>query len=251
MSTPSDDTLPQPSPGQRTDLTGALTPLQERFVQEYLTDLNASRAAIAAGYSPVGAPRYSHDLLKIPHIQAAIEAGKRKLARKLNLRAERWLQELMHLAYSDIGDIFDFSGDAVRLKPAHEIPKEARVAIKSMRTKRYTTRDGAEVEETTVTLWDKPKALRDLGEHLGELVNTLLVGADPDNPLPANLRQRAIADERTAELLCELAERLAEAEQPGQPDRRAAGAGSARLLCAPGQRGALGTDAAPGPPQPQ
>ena len=49
-----------------------LTPKQHRFVTEYLVDLNASQAALRAGYSPRTAPQQGSRLLKNVEVQAAI-----------------------------------------------------------------------------------------------------------------------------------------------------------------------------------
>ena len=53
-----------------------MTPKQEAFVREYLIDLNATQAAIRAGYSERTAGSQSFDLLQKPEIQAAIAAGR-------------------------------------------------------------------------------------------------------------------------------------------------------------------------------
>lgn len=58
---------------------GALvTPKQERFVAEYLIDLNGTQAAIRAGYSPVRADVTASELLKRPDVAAAVDVGNRK-----------------------------------------------------------------------------------------------------------------------------------------------------------------------------
>lgn len=54
----------------------ALTPKQQRFVEEYLIDLNATQAAIRAGYSPKGGTVRGAELLANRNVSAAIEAAK-------------------------------------------------------------------------------------------------------------------------------------------------------------------------------
>lgn len=51
----------------------ALNDKQRRFVDEYLVDLNATQAAIRAGYSPKTAGSQAFDLLKKPEIHEYIE----------------------------------------------------------------------------------------------------------------------------------------------------------------------------------
>ena len=59
-----------------------LTPKQARFVAEYLNDLNATQAAIRAGYSKRSACSQAFDLLRKPEIAAAVQARREKLAEK-------------------------------------------------------------------------------------------------------------------------------------------------------------------------
>ena len=69
----------------------ALTPKQERFVQEYLIDLNATQAAIRAGYSVKTAYSQGERLLRNAEIKAAIE----KARLKLSIRAERTVLDVL------------------------------------------------------------------------------------------------------------------------------------------------------------
>lgn len=68
-------------------MAGALipTPRQARFVEEFLTDLNATQAAIRAGYSPNGAAVTGSRLLRNPKIAVAIAAQQRAIAERNDL----------------------------------------------------------------------------------------------------------------------------------------------------------------------
>jgi phage terminase small subunit len=65
-----------------------LSPKQRAFVDEYLIDLNATQAAIRAGYSPKRADAMGYENLRKPEIQAAVSAAKAKRAERLELTAE-------------------------------------------------------------------------------------------------------------------------------------------------------------------
>lgn len=65
-----------------------LTPKQERFCEEFLTDLNATQAAYRAGYSEDTAGSQGHDLLKKPEIQTKIAELRAKLSAKTELTQE-------------------------------------------------------------------------------------------------------------------------------------------------------------------
>lgn len=72
----------------------ALTPKQKRFVAEYLIDLNATQAAIRAGYSAATAEQGGAQLLRNIKVSAAVEEGIAKRADKLGLTAEKVLQDI-------------------------------------------------------------------------------------------------------------------------------------------------------------
>lgn len=106
---------PKPLPKFR-----APTGKQALFVQEYLVDLNASQAALRAGYSPRNAAKYAHDLMQLPHIQAAIAAAMEARTERTKVDADWVLRRLVDEADADLADILDDNG-AVR--PIKDWPK--------------------------------------------------------------------------------------------------------------------------------
>ena len=144
---------------------------QQRFVEEYIHDLNATAAAERAGYKQphVQGPR----LLGNVRVAAAIAAAQQARSQATGITAERILKELECLANSDLGDILDFSGDKPKLKPANQIPERARRAIASVKIKRQiegTGDDAREVEVIEFKLWDKPGSITKAMQHLGMLI---------------------------------------------------------------------------------
>src|SRR5688572_27404276 len=103
-----------------------LTPKQQRFVAEYLIDLNATQAAIRAGYSPKTANRTASDLLTKPDIQALISQRKEKQLEKADVTAVRIIEELRRLALCDTRGFFDEHGN---LKPIHQLTAEQGAAL--------------------------------------------------------------------------------------------------------------------------
>jgi phage terminase small subunit len=87
----------------------ALTPKQQRFVENYLLDLNATQAAIRAGYSERTAQEISAQLLAKPHIRDAIDAAKTKRSKKTEIRAERVLKEIADMAFYDPADLIEIA----------------------------------------------------------------------------------------------------------------------------------------------
>lgn len=147
-----------------------LTAKQKLFVAEYLIDCNATQAAIRAGYRPRSAEVHASRLLRNAKVAEALATGQAKLAVKTEVKAEKVIGELATLAFSDIGQILDFSADVPRLKEPATITEAARRAISAVKVKR--TLEGAgdnahEVEVTEFRLWSKTDALDKLARHLG------------------------------------------------------------------------------------
>lgn len=144
-----------------------LTPRQERFVAEYLTDLNATKAAIRAGYSKRSAYSQGHDLLKKPEVQEAISKATAKRATKLELTAERVLLEATRLAFADPAQAFTPEG---ALLPLPEIPEELRRAVSGLDVEALFEGRGESREQVgtlrKIRFWSKPDALELLAKHL-------------------------------------------------------------------------------------
>lgn len=92
-----------------------LNPKQEKFVLEYLKDLNATQAAIRAGYSKKTAGSQAFDLLKKPEIAQAIADKHGKTLNKLEVTAERIIQERARLAFFDPRKLFDDKGEPIHV----------------------------------------------------------------------------------------------------------------------------------------
>ncbi len=106
--------------------TPALTPKQRRFVEEYLLDMCAGKAAMRAGYSARTANQQGHLLLDHPGIMAAIDAAKIKRSEKVGVDAEWVLQRLVEECEADLADLYD---DNNNLKPIEVWPRGLRAAV--------------------------------------------------------------------------------------------------------------------------
>ena len=71
-----------------------LTARQARFIDEYLVDLNATQAAIRAGYSTKKANSWGCQLLSIPKLAEAIRARREQQAEKTGLTIEKLMQDI-------------------------------------------------------------------------------------------------------------------------------------------------------------
>ena len=75
-----------------------LTPKQQRFVEEYLIDLNATQASIRAGYSEKTAKEIGSENLTKPNIAKAIAEAQEKLSNKAQVTVEMVVQGLLNEA---------------------------------------------------------------------------------------------------------------------------------------------------------
>lgn len=148
----------------------ALTLRQQRFIAEYLVDLNATQAAIRAGYSAKTAEQQGYQLLQLPLVAEAVAKRQAERLASVDVTAERVLRELAAIGFSDIRAIFDEHG---QLRPVNELPDGVAPVIAAVEvTKQRTRTSGDETTEewvSKVKAWDKPKALEMLARHLGLL----------------------------------------------------------------------------------
>lgn len=135
-----------------------MTEKQERFIDEYIIDFNATRAAIAAGYSSKRANSQGVHLLSIPEIQAEVRRRKAEISAGLRISAERVLWEMAALGFSNIFDYVEVIDGELRLK---ELPPEKQGAVSSIKI----TKNGTEVK-----LHDKLKALEFLAKYTGLII---------------------------------------------------------------------------------
>ncbi|QOF94236.1 terminase small subunit [Novacetimonas hansenii] len=143
-----------------------LTPKQARFVEEYLVDLNATQAAIRAGYSKKTAVQIGHENLTKPDIQAAIAEAQLERSKRTEITQDRVLQELAKLGFSDIRNIF---GDDGELKSPADMDPAVSASVASIEViLRAVPGSPGEVEKVAkVKSWDKLGALTQIGRHLG------------------------------------------------------------------------------------
>ena len=139
-----------------------LTAKQERFVEEYLIDLNATQAAIRAGYSPLSARQVGTENLSKPSIRACIDKEMAERSKRTGINQDRVIRELARLAFVNANDVIDIE-EATLKSGATE---DDTAAIASVKVKTIPTKEGEGVERE-IRLTDKLKALELLGKHLG------------------------------------------------------------------------------------
>ena len=135
-----------------------LKPKQRRFVEEYLVDLNATQAAIRAGYSAKTAREIGAENLTKPIIQAALKEVLDGRMKSCEISGERVLREIARIALSDIRAAYNEEG---KLKRVVDFDDEFAPAVAGIEVS-Y----GKYGKKTSIKLWDKGAAHDKLGKYL-------------------------------------------------------------------------------------
>lgn len=147
---------------------GRLSPKQKRFVEEYLTDLNATQAAIRAGYSARSSKQHADVLLSKPHIAAAVAEAKAQRSQRTEVNQDYVLRRMVEIDQMDVLDIMD---DTMQLKPVSQWPRVWRQYLSGMDLAEIFEGRGEDRDMVGVLKkikWpDKTKNLELLGRHLG------------------------------------------------------------------------------------
>ena len=138
---------------------------QERFISEYLKDLNATQAYIRAGYSARTANICGPRLLSNVSIKTEIERLTTEKAAEAGVTVDKIVKEAALIAFSDLSEFLQNSED---IKDPSKWPEHVRRGLQSYK---ITKQSGGKTEttRTEVKLWDKVACLEFLGRYLGML----------------------------------------------------------------------------------
>ena len=176
-----------------------LTAKQQRFCDEYLIDLNATQAAIRAGYSEKTAQMQSSRLLSNVMVQKYLQKRKTERVERTEITQDMVLYELASIAFSNAADyaaiverdatiqcengavmpLYDQDGNPVKYRTVEpvltsELTEKQKRALSVIKK----GRDGFEVKP-----YDKIRALELLGKHLGMFTEKVEVTGDVNNPM--------------------------------------------------------------------
>lgn len=136
----------------------ALTPKQKRFVDEYLKDLNATQAAIRAGYAPASAHVQGPRALGYDSVKAEIERRQARRAKRTEVSQDRVIRELVRIAFADLRNVVEWGEGGVVAKDSSLISDDAAAAISEIAQTQHGLR---------IKTHNKMSALDLLGKHLG------------------------------------------------------------------------------------
>lgn len=138
-----------------------LTVKQRMFVEEYLIDLNATQAAIRAGYSAKTADQQGSRMLANVKVQQAIAERMAERSKRTGVNQDRVVLELSKIAFLKMTDVVDRNG-AIK----QDASEDDLACIESIKYKESDNEYGGSVERE-VKVASKLKALELLGKHLG------------------------------------------------------------------------------------
>jgi phage terminase small subunit len=152
-----------------------LTLQQRRFVDEYLVDLNASRAYRAAGYKAKGknVSIGAWFVLRSKKVQAAIKWEQEERRKRTHVTQDRVVMEIARLAFSDITQVMSWNAQGVDIFDSKTLPPHVTAAIASVSCKYNDF--GPQIE---IKMHTKSDMLNMLAQHLG------IVGAQKGGDKP-------------------------------------------------------------------
>lgn len=151
-----------------------MTDKQKRFCEEYLIDLNATQAAIRAGYSPKSASEIGRQLLEKTGVSREIQKLMAEQSRRTGVTADRVIRELAKIGFVNAADVIDDEDATVRPTASDDDT----ACIQSIKVKTMSS-DKGDIVEREVKLADKTKALELLGRHLGMWNDKITVTQEP------------------------------------------------------------------------
>lgn len=142
----------------------ALNDKQRRFVDEYLKDLNATQAAIRAGYSAKRADSIGYENLRKPEIADAVAERMRARSERTEITQDRVLKELARLAFFDARKMFHGDGSP---KAIHDLDDDTAAAIGGLDVVNIGNSEVGIGQVLKYKIADKGAALSHAMRHLG------------------------------------------------------------------------------------
>lgn len=158
-----------------------MTKKQERFVEEYLIDLNATQAAIRAGYSPETAYSIGGENLKKPEVRAAVDKAMAERSKRTGVTVDRVVRELAKIAFVNPADAIDMKTASVKENAAED--DLAAIAGVKVKYGKSGVKNKTNQLECEIKFYDKTRALELLGKHLGMFTDRTSVDMNVDGDL--------------------------------------------------------------------
>lgn len=154
-----------------------LTPKQKLFADEYLIDLNATRAYKAA-YKSIKKDETARTngsrMLTNANVSKYIKERMNERSKRTEITQDNVLKELATIAFAKVTDFVTIENGVVIVKDTKDIPKDLLPAIASIKE----GKNGIEV-----SFYNKDKSLELLGRHLGMFNDKIEISGTVNNPM--------------------------------------------------------------------
>lgn len=183
----------------------SLTPKQARFVEEFVVDLNATQAAIRAGYSAKTAADIGRQLLRKTPVARAISERQRAISERIGVTAERVVEELAKIGFANMSDYMKVGEDGDPYLDFSGLTRDQAAALSEVTVEDFKDgrgEDARDVRRIKFKLHDKRAALVDLGKHLGMFKEKVEVSGPDGGPIQteATFDLESLSDEELAAL---------------------------------------------------
>ncbi len=192
----------------------AFTPKQQQFIDAYVAEANATKAAIAAGYSANSARVQGSRLLADADISAEIERKRAQISKRVlgryEVTRERIVEELAKMGFSNMADYTAIQGEEVVLDFS-EVTRDQMAAVREITSEVYTEgrgEDARPVKRTKFSLYDRRAALMDLAKLEGHVVDRQQLSGPNGGPIPIAAAHVVSAGELNPETRAKLREAL-------------------------------------------
>ena len=185
-----------------------LTPKQQRFVEEYLIDLNGAGAMRRAGYTSKNPDVDAAGLLVKPSIIDAIQTARVKMSERCQIKADDVLRERAKLAFSNMMDYIVITPNGDAYVNLARLTREQAAAITELTSEVYLDgkgEDAREVKRTKIKLADKRASLADIAKQLGFDIEKKEISGPDGGPI--QVTDVALTDAERAERITALLHR--------------------------------------------
>jgi phage terminase small subunit len=174
------------------------------FARHFVLLLDASKAAVEAGYSENGAKQTGHKLLKRPEVQLEIAKLRARQERRMERKLDAVLDELDSLAFARMSDYAPLLAADDFVEHLRTMDPEEAAAIEGLTIDERTDEKGQRHRRIKIKLHDKRAALMDLGRHRGMRLGRFQVEQVP----PAKRPDLSMLDAEDRAVLRKIAEKM-------------------------------------------
>ena len=185
-----------------------LTDKQQRFVEEYLIDLNATQAAIRAGYSERTANEQGARLLANVSVATAVTVAQKARSVRIEITADMVLRELAKLGFANMQDYMKAGSGGDPYLDFSNLTRDQAAALQEVTVEDFLDGrgdDARDVRRIRFKLADKRAALETIGRHLGMFKDRLEINFNGlREALLAEARQQGISDDEAMAIVEEV-----------------------------------------------